>query len=107
MKYELIGIILGLGMFNGVILDVKLPLVVYKKLLGIKATLDDLKEIDIEHYNNLRFILNSNDENLEESLNVNFTVIVDKFGYKETINLKVIFVLIKGKWRKYICRTNE
>lgn len=89
MKYELIGIILGLGMFNGVILDVKFPLVVYKKLLGIKPTLDDLREIDYEHYNNLKYILNSNDENLEESLNVNFSVIVDKFGYKEVINLKV------------------
>ncbi len=107
MKYELIGIALSLGMFNGVILDVKFPLVVYKKLLGIKPTLEDLKEIDIEHYNNLRFILNSNDENLEESLNVNFSVIVDKFGFKEIINLKVIFELIKGKWRKHLCRSEE
>jgi len=89
LKYELIGVILGLGMFNGVILDVKFPLVVYKKLLGIKPSLEDLKDIDLEHYNNLKYILNSNDENLRETLSVNFTVTVDNFGYKEVINLKV------------------
>ena len=34
IKYELIGTILGLAIFNGVILDIKFPLSVYKKLLG-------------------------------------------------------------------------
>ncbi len=41
-EFELIGIILGLAIYNSVILDVRFPLVVYKKLLGIKSTLDDL-----------------------------------------------------------------
>jgi len=88
MKYELIGIILGLGMFNGVILDVKFPLVVYKKLLGLKPTLEDLRDIDDDHYMSLKYILNSEDESLQEDLNVNFTVIVENFGSKEVINLK-------------------
>lgn len=83
-------------MFNGVILDVKFPLVVYKKLLGLKPSLEvilfkvqDLKEIDLEHYTNLKYIIKNNDENLEESLNVSFSVIVENFGFKEVINLKV------------------
>jgi len=48
-----------------------------------------MKDIDIEHYTNLKYILNSKDENLEETLNVSFSVIVDNFGFKEVINLKV------------------
>ena len=40
MKFELIGIIFGLAIFNNVILDVKFPLVVYKKLLGVPASLE-------------------------------------------------------------------
>jgi hypothetical protein len=40
MKFELIGIILGLAIFNNVILDVKFPKVVYKKLLGISPDLE-------------------------------------------------------------------
>jgi hypothetical protein len=34
--------ILGLAIYNSVILDVRFPLVVYKKLLGIKPTIEDL-----------------------------------------------------------------
>lgn len=38
-EFELVGVILGLAIYNGVILDVHFPLVVYKKLLGqVRAT---------------------------------------------------------------------
>ena len=40
MKFELIGIILGLAIFNNVILDVKFPLVVYKKLLEYRPDIE-------------------------------------------------------------------
>ena len=33
-EFELAGLLLGLAIYNGVILDVKLPLTLYKKLLG-------------------------------------------------------------------------
>lgn len=35
-EYELVGSVLGLAIYNGVILDVHFPPVVYKKLLGGK-----------------------------------------------------------------------
>ena len=88
IKYELIGVILGLAIFNGVILDVKFPMAVYKKLLGIKLDIEDLKEMDLELYNNLKFLLNSNDKNIKEKLETNFTVTVDKFGEKIILPLK-------------------
>ena len=40
MQFELIGIIFGLAIFNNVYLDVKFPLVVYKKLLGQDPDVD-------------------------------------------------------------------
>ncbi len=88
IKYELIGIIFGLAIYNNVILDVKFPLTVYKKLLGIKPTLEDMKECDIELYNNLQFLLNSKSKNLKEELDTDFTVVDDKFGEKLVISLK-------------------
>ena len=88
LKYELIGIIFGLAIYNNVILDVKFPLTVYKKLLGIKPTLEDMKECDIELYNNLQFLLNSKSKNLKEELDTDFTVVDDKFGEKLVISLK-------------------
>ena len=88
IKYELIGIIFGLAIYNNIILDVKFPLVVYKKLLGCKLSLEDMKECDPELYNNFTFLKNSNDKNLKESLETDFTVVDDKFGEKLVIPLK-------------------
>ena len=45
VMYELVGILLGLAIYNGIILDVHFPLVVYKKLLGYKVSLHDLSDI--------------------------------------------------------------
>ena len=88
IKYELIGIILGLAIYNNIILDVKFPLVVYKKILGIKPNIEDMKECDPELYNNLMFLMNSKDKNLKEDLDTDFTIIDDKFGEKLVIPLK-------------------
>ena len=88
IKYELIGIIFGLAIYNNIILDVKFPLTVYKKLLGIKPTLEDMKECDPELYNNFTFLINSKDKNLKEDLDTNFVVVDDKFGEKLDIPLK-------------------
>jgi ubiquitin-protein ligase E3 A len=88
IKYELIGTIFGLAIYNNTILDVKLPISVYKKLLGIKLTFEDLKECDNELYKNLEYILNQDNPKLEEELDTNFTVVDDKFGEKIVVPLK-------------------
>jgi ubiquitin-protein ligase E3 A len=43
-EFELIGKLLGLAIYNGVILDLHFPFVIYKKLLGEKPTIDDLSQ---------------------------------------------------------------
>ena len=87
-KYELIGTILGLALFNGIILDIKFPIAIYKKLLGIQPGLNDLKECDPELYKNLSFLVNTKDENLKENLESNFTVTLDVYGEKKILPLK-------------------
>ena len=88
IKYELIGIIFGLAIYNNIILDVKFPITVYRKLLGLKPTLEDMKECDPELYKNLKFLRETKDENLKDDLDSDFTVVDDKFGEKIIINLK-------------------
>ena len=88
IKYELIGIIFGLAIYNNIILDVKFPLTVYRKLLGLKPTLEDMKECDPELYKNFSFLIKTKDANLKESLDLDFTVTDDKFGEKLVIPLK-------------------
>ena len=88
IKYELIGIIFGLAIYNNIILDVKFPITVFRKLLGLKPTLEDMKECDPELYKNLKFLRETKDENLKDDLDSDFTVVDDKFGEKIVINLK-------------------
>jgi ubiquitin-protein ligase E3 A len=80
---------LGLAFFNNVILDIKFPMVIYKKLLNVPVTLEDMKEIDMELYNNFKFIINTKEKGLKDKLCTTFTAIVDHFGEKIVTPLKV------------------
>jgi hypothetical protein len=48
MEFEMIGVLLGLAIYNSVILDVRFPSVVYRMLMGKKPSLADLKECQPE-----------------------------------------------------------
>jgi ubiquitin-protein ligase E3 A len=43
-EFVLVGILMGLAIYNGDILELRFPFVVYRKLLGIKPLLSDLKD---------------------------------------------------------------
>ena len=62
--FELVGIILGLAIYNGIILDIHLPLVIYKKLLDETPLLNDLQYIQPTLMNSL-FDLLSYEGNVE------------------------------------------
>ena len=45
-----LGILIGLAIYNGVVLDVKFPLAMYKKLLNCSPSIEDLHELDPVSY---------------------------------------------------------
>jgi hypothetical protein len=45
-EYKLVGMLLGLAVYNSVILDVHFPLALYKKLMTVPVTLQDLRQLD-------------------------------------------------------------
>lgn len=53
LNFELIGILLGLAIYNGINLNILFPTIVYKKLMEEEVGLDDVKEIDPDVYSNL------------------------------------------------------
>lgn len=57
MEFGLVGIILGLAIYNGVILDVHFPSVIYKKLQGHKPNLQDLMGVQSSLARSLRELL--------------------------------------------------
>ncbi|KAK9831792.1 hypothetical protein WJX74_009408 [Apatococcus lobatus] len=85
-EFELVGIVIGLAIYNGVILDVHFPLVVYKKLLHQQVTIGDLKQADPEIGQSMQQILDF--EGDVESLALSFDVEYDNFGMLETHELK-------------------
>lgn len=87
LKFELMGILMGVAIYNSVILDLNLPIAIYKKLLNIQPTLEDLQELNSEFANSLKFILESTDPNLEQLLYQNFVVELDVFGGTHTHEL--------------------
>ena len=56
-EYMLLGIIIGLAIYNGVLLDVHFPAVVYKKMCSQRVTITDLKGYDPEIYKSVEQIL--------------------------------------------------
>jgi ubiquitin-protein ligase E3 A len=89
INFELIGILMGLAIYNNIILDVSFPQAIYKLLLFEDPNFDDLKEWQPDIAQSLEFILNYNDElALEEALGMTFTVEVENFGEKVDFELK-------------------
>ena len=88
LKFELIGIILGLAIYNGNILDIHFPLAMYKKLLGREITLEDYMQYDPQVAKSLKAILNYDGEDFKEVMGLNFTVEYDSWGAKVQEELK-------------------
>lgn len=92
-EFELIGKVLGLAVYNGVILDIHLPSVTYKKLMGGKADISDLASIDMLHARSLNELLKFDESksgaSLEDTFGLTFEVTVkDMFGDFQTYELK-------------------
>ncbi|RQM26024.1 hypothetical protein B5M09_003029 [Aphanomyces astaci] len=56
MYFQAIGRFVGRGLFEGMLLDAHLALPLYKHILGTPITFSDLEFVDVELYNNLRWL---------------------------------------------------
>jgi ubiquitin-protein ligase E3 A len=88
LKFELIGALMGLAIYNQIILDIHFPVVCYKKLLDIKPNFNDLMELKPEVAKSLDYILKSDSPNLESELYLTFSYDYDYFGENRTEELK-------------------
>ena len=77
-EFELVGILLGLAIYNGIILDVHFPLVIYKKLQGEKLGLQDLMNIQPSLAKSLQELLEFEDD-VEDTFCYTFQVMFVKW----------------------------
>ncbi|XP_019647269.1 PREDICTED: ubiquitin-protein ligase E3A-like isoform X1 [Branchiostoma belcheri] len=87
-QFKLIGIVLGLAIYNNVILDVHFPMVVYRKLMAKKGTFLDLQDSHPVLHQSLKSMLEYEGD-VEEDFMATFCVgMSDLFGGSSTHELK-------------------
>ncbi|XP_068627544.1 ubiquitin-protein ligase E3A [Battus philenor] len=80
-QFTLIGIVLGLAIYNNVILAVNFPMVVYRKLMGRKGSFEDLADWNPILYSGLKDMLDYTESDLEEVYYQTFRICYqDVFG---------------------------
>ena len=81
INFEFVGTLLGLSIYNSIILDLPFPKVIYKKLLAKESdeinTLEDLEEVEPELKKGLDSIINTQDIS---SLEMTFQIQTESFG---------------------------
>jgi hypothetical protein len=84
VNFELIGMLIGLALYNQTILKVDFPLVLYKKLLLFRnssstdqLTLDNIEEIEPEIYLTLK---NLQETSISEDMGISFCINYESWG---------------------------
>uniref|UniRef100_UPI00358ED655 ubiquitin-protein ligase E3A-like isoform X2 n=1 Tax=Myxine glutinosa TaxID=7769 RepID=UPI00358ED655 len=79
-QFTLIGIVLGLAIYNNCILDIHFPMVVYRKLMGKRGSFHDLVDSHPTLYRSLHYLLHYQG-NVEEDIMATFRIsTLDMFG---------------------------
>ena len=81
-EFMLVGMLIGLAIYNGIILDIAFPTVIFKKLAGQPGVFSDLEEFEPEIYRNLSKILEYDDKTVEE-LDLTFVISLPNGDTKE------------------------
>jgi len=100
-QYFLVGVVLGLAIYNSTILDIHLPLTCYKKLLGVHCGLDDLRLFKPTIANSLEKLLAYEEDDFEEVFGLDFVGQREGFGKVETVEL------VPGGSRKPVTKANR
>lgn len=80
-QFTLIGIIIGLAIYNNVTLAVNFPMVVYRKLIGYCGTFADLSDWSPALYKSLKSMLDYQGQDMEEVFEQTFKISYsDVFG---------------------------
>ncbi|KAJ3029890.1 UNVERIFIED_CONTAM: putative E3 ubiquitin-protein ligase [Siphonaria sp. JEL0065] len=86
-EFRLVGIVIGLAIYNSTILDVQFPPACYKKLLGLSVGLEDLKALHPALHRGLEQLLEYDQDDLESVFCRDFVAEYEAFGEKVKVPL--------------------
>uniref|UniRef100_A0A7N9AK23 HECT and RLD domain containing E3 ubiquitin protein ligase 3 n=1 Tax=Mastacembelus armatus TaxID=205130 RepID=A0A7N9AK23_9TELE len=99
--FHLIGIICGLAIYNSTVVDLHFPLALYKKLLDVLPTLEDLKELSPTEARSLQQLLDYEGGDVEETFLLSFAVRCSCCaGQINDVNVYLTFVCVCVCFRK-------
>uniref|UniRef100_A0A7S2S0T5 HECT-type E3 ubiquitin transferase n=2 Tax=Rhizochromulina marina TaxID=1034831 RepID=A0A7S2S0T5_9STRA len=87
LEFELIGTLVGVAIYNSIILDIPFPMVVYKRLKGMRPTLEDLIEAQPTLGRSLKTMLDF-DGDIEATFSQVFQVSYEVWGGIQMYDLK-------------------
>ncbi|OHT16529.1 ubiquitin ligase [Tritrichomonas foetus] len=81
IDFQALGIVVALAIYNSIILPIRFPQLLYKKICGIKTTLDDYEEIDPDIVQSLKSLrkMKSDGGNISDA-GMTFSVTQDNYG---------------------------
>ncbi|KAK3829114.1 MAG: hypothetical protein J3Q66DRAFT_324376 [Benniella sp.] len=79
-QFYLVGVVIGLAIYNSTILDLPLPLAVYKKLLGVPVALEDLAAFRPDLAKGFEQLLNYEGHDVEDVFCLNFVGSYEAYG---------------------------
>ena len=85
--FTLIGVLCGLAIYNAIIIDLKFPLGLFKKLLRQPVTLDDLTELDPTLGRSLQDLLDYGGDDVEDVFCLTFEMSRESYGQTHNIEL--------------------
>ncbi|KAF1741904.1 hypothetical protein MXB_5390, partial [Myxobolus squamalis] len=85
-NFHFIGRIIGLALFHGLYMDCAFSNFFYKQIINQPCDLEDLRDIDIDFYNSIKWISKNNIE--ESGMELFFCAETENFGKLEIIELK-------------------
>ncbi|KAJ1560627.1 hypothetical protein HK405_006454, partial [Cladochytrium tenue] len=88
--FELVGAVLGLALYNGVILDLNFPALVYKKLLGEEVSFDDFKDAFPSLGRGLQQLLDWTDGDVSDVFMRSFEIAYEVYGRIRTFPLIIM-----------------
>jgi len=85
--YMLIGVLCGLAIYNLIIIDINLPLALYRKLLKRKVSLDDLKQLQPSVGRSMQQLLDYTGDDFQDVFGISFEITHEVYGAVKTIEL--------------------
>lgn len=101
-QFTLIGIVLGLAIYNNVILPVSFPMVVYRKLMNLKISWRDLHDCNPIIYNSLKSMLEYNEPDMEDVFSQTFEI-----GYQDVFGSPLKQTLKKDGEKIFVTQSNK